>query len=71
MKLNSKLIILAVVIIAVVIGYLYYRREHYGGGGYSISSGLAFNNNAKHCFKNFYDPPDSPGYCTTIGTVVV
>jgi len=70
MKLNIKLIILALVIIAVV-GYLYYRREHYGGGGYGIISGLAFNNNAKHCFKNFYDPPDSPGYCTTIGTVVV
>lgn len=37
----------------------------------SVVSGLAFNNNAKHCFKNFYDPEGSPGYCTTIGPVLV
>ena len=39
--------------------------------GYGSISGLAFNNNAKHCFKNVYDPPWFAGYCETIGKVVV
>ena len=38
--------------------------------GYGSVSGLYFNNNSSHCFKNMYDPPDFEGYCTTIGTVV-
>lgn len=68
--MDLKIIIL--VILGILIGgYLYYRKEGYGGGGYSVVSGLAFNNNAKHCFKNIYDPPGSPGYCTTIGPVLV
>jgi len=49
--------------------WLKYRKENMGG--YGTISGLYYNNNAKHCFKNIYDPPDFPGYCETIGTVVI
>lgn len=40
-------------------------------GGYGIISGLAYNNNAKRCFKNPHDPDDYGGYCTTIGKVTI
>jgi len=40
-------------------------------GGYGILSGLHFNNNARRCFKNPYDPEWYEGYCETIGTVVI
>lgn len=47
------------------------KRNKENMGGYGILSGLYYNNNAKRCFKNPYDPPDFPGYCETIGRVVV
>ena len=37
--------------------------------GYGTISGLYFNNNAKYCFKNPYDPESYQGYCSIIGTV--
>lgn len=40
-------------------------------GGYGIVSGLGFNSKSLYCFKNPYDPPDFPGYCSVIGKVVV
>lgn len=45
------------------------KKDHLGG--YGILSGLYFNNNARRCFKNMYDPDWWPGYCETIGTVVI
>ena len=38
---------------------------------YLVMSGLYFNNNARHCFKNPYDDERFPGYCTTINNVIV
>lgn len=52
-----------------VIKYIDKKKEMMGG--YGILSGLHFNNNAKRCFKNPYDPDWWPGYCTTVGTVVI
>ena len=70
-----KLSHLVLAILAVVVVYVVWLRarspnpilEHMGG--YGTLSGLYYNNNAKYCFKNPYDPPDFPGYCSVIGTV--
>jgi len=43
------------------------KRENMGG--YGIISGLNYNNKARHCFKNIYEPETT--YCETIGTVVI
>ena len=39
--------------------------------GFGTLSGLAFNNNSLHCFKNIYDPPGASGYCSVIGKVTI
>jgi len=70
-----RLSYLLVLLLAVVAVYCVWRKaknpdpilEHMGG--YGTISGLYYNNNAKYCFKNIYDPPDYPGYCSVIGTV--
>lgn len=53
----------------VLVRYIEGKKE--GMGGYGTLSGLYFNNKAKRCFKNPYDPDWWPGYCTTIGTVII
>lgn len=55
-----------------VIVKFFLNRSREGMGGYGTLSGLYFNNNARRCFKNPYDPPDWDGmYCETIGKVVI
>jgi len=54
-----------------IIVKLFLIKNKEGMGGYGILSGLYFNNNAKRCFKNPYDPEWFEGYCETIGTVVI
>jgi hypothetical protein len=67
-----KTVILVGILIAIIVGFIlalkFTQREKMGG--YAITSGLYYNNNAKHCFTNPYDPPGF-GYCTTIGKVVI
>ena len=58
-----------VILVPMAIKRLLGSRE--GLSGYGILSGLNYNNNERHCFKNQYDPEWYDGYCTTIGRVVV
>lgn len=69
----KELITAAIVIAAFgfVLVKFFLSRKIEGMGGYGILSGLHFNNNARRCFKNPYDPPGYSGYCETIGTVVI
>jgi len=72
MHLSELVVVLLLIVAVFCVWYKTsgsYQKE--GLSGFGIASGLNFNNNAKHCFKNIYDPPDYPGYCETIGKVVV
>lgn len=69
MELSHLLALILVIIAGFCI--LKKNRLREGMGGYGTISGLAYNNSAKTCFKNIYDPPDYPGYCSVIGKVVV
>lgn len=69
MKL-SMLIVIMLAIIAIFC-IMQHKKIKEGLSGYGTISGLAMNNDAKVCFKNIYDPPDFPGYCSVIGKVVV
>ena len=58
-------------IVALFCMYVSKKDTKEGMTGYGTISGLAFNNDAKVCFKNIYDPPEFNGYCSLIGKVVV
>ncbi len=57
--------------LVVSIGLLALKRKRENMGGYGTISGLYYNNQAKHCFKNIYDDPNFSGYCEVIGRVVI
>lgn len=71
---------LVVLVLLVVAGVCLLRKGGYlreNMGGYGTISGLAYNNNARTCWKNPYDPDFDEtgkpfyGYCGVIGKVVV